>query len=133
MNTFANSTRRIGRQIASTTDTSSHPVTGLARRLADWWSDDAVTTPLLGGTRARPAHAAPSDRALVARTRQLTRCATSADRAEQREPQLDRGADAERERERADADRAPQREAREGGRGLEPRSHDPDRARAHVG
>ena len=44
MNTFANTTRRTGRQIASTTDTPNHPILGLARRLADWWSDDAVTT-----------------------------------------------------------------------------------------
>jgi hypothetical protein len=44
MNTFAHSTRRTGRQIASTTDTHSNPIIGLARRLADWWSDDAVTT-----------------------------------------------------------------------------------------
>jgi hypothetical protein len=44
MNTFVNTTRRIGREIASTTETTSHPVTDLARRFAAWWSDDAVTT-----------------------------------------------------------------------------------------
>jgi hypothetical protein len=44
MNTFANSTRRIGREIAITTETTSNPLTGAARRLAAWWSDDAVTS-----------------------------------------------------------------------------------------
>jgi hypothetical protein len=45
MNTFANSTRRIGRQIASNRrdDSNGGPISGLARRLGAWWSDDSMT------------------------------------------------------------------------------------------
>jgi hypothetical protein len=43
MNTFAHSTRRSGRQIASTSDTNGNPVSGLVRRLATWWADDPMT------------------------------------------------------------------------------------------
>lgn len=45
MNTFANSTRRISRQITRTQHAASSgsPVAGFARRLATWWSDDPMT------------------------------------------------------------------------------------------
>jgi hypothetical protein len=45
MNTFANSTRRLGRQITRTQrdDSSGTSVAGVARRLATWWSDDPMT------------------------------------------------------------------------------------------
>jgi hypothetical protein len=45
MNTFANSTRRISRQITRTqrNDSTGGPVVVLARRIATWWSDDPMT------------------------------------------------------------------------------------------
>jgi hypothetical protein len=45
MNTFAHNTRRISRQLTSAQghDSNGGPVTGLARRLAAWWSDDSMS------------------------------------------------------------------------------------------